>query len=129
MCGAIRYECTEAPRRMVNCHCRDCQLASGSGYSPTLIMPAAAIRLTQGRTRRFETPADSGNVAIREFCETCGTPLFASSTGHPGYLGVKAASLDDPAWYKPEADVWVASAQSWDYMDAALPKFEKNRSR
>jgi hypothetical protein len=114
---------------MVNCHCRDCQLAGGSGYAATLIMSALAVRVIQGKPRRFEKAADSGNVAIRQFCESCGSPLFASSTGHPDYLGVRAASLDDPAWFKSEADVWVASAQSWDCMDAAIPKFQKNRSR
>lgn len=127
MCGAIRYECTEAPRRMVNCHCRDCQLASGSGYAATLVMARSAIRVTKGRTRRYEKTAESGNIATREFCETCGTPLFASSSGRPGYVGVKAASLDDPGWFRLEADVWVASSQAWDCMDPGVPKFEKSR--
>ena len=29
-CGAIRYECAGAPRYMGNCHCRDCQQATGA---------------------------------------------------------------------------------------------------
>jgi hypothetical protein len=127
MCGAIRYECTEAPRRMLNCHCRDCQLGSGSGYSATVIMAASAVRLTKGQTKRYEKTAESGNIARRDFCEICGTPLFASSSGNTAYLGVKAASLDDPGWFKPEADVWVASAHAWDCMDPGIPKFQRNR--
>ena len=82
MCGAIRYECTEAPRRMLNCHCRDCQLGSGSGYSATVIMAASAVRLTKGQTKRYEKIAESGNIARRDFCEICGTPLFASSSAN-----------------------------------------------
>ena len=129
MCGAIRYECTEAPRRMLNCHCRDCQVGSGSGYSATVIMAASAVRLTKGQTKRYEKTAESGNIARRDFCGICGTPLFASSSANTGYVGVKAASLDDPGWFKPEADVWVARAHAWDCMDAGIPKFQKNRPR
>jgi hypothetical protein len=29
-CGAVRYECTAEPFMALNCHCRDCQRASGS---------------------------------------------------------------------------------------------------
>ena len=126
-CGAIRYECLAAPLRMLNCHCRDCQLAGGSASSPTLIMARSAVRIIKGSTTLFEKVADSGNMARREFCSTCGTPLFASSSARGEYLGIRAASLDKPRGFKPEADVWVQSAQPWDCLDAGIPKFEKNR--
>ena len=127
-CGAIRYECLALPLRMLNCHCRDCQIASGSAYSPTLIMARSAVKLTKGEAAHFERVAESGNVATREFCPACGTPLFASSSAAGEYLGVRASSLDDPSWFRPEADFWVASAQPWDHFDPAIPKFPKNRS-
>jgi hypothetical protein len=123
-CGAVRYECTAPPLRMVNCHCRDCQVASGSGYAATLIMEASAVRLMQGAPKRYSRTAASGNVAHRSFCESCGTPLFASSSAAPQFLGVKAASLDDPRWFRPSADVWVASAQPWDSMAPEVPSFQ-----
>ena len=128
-CGAIRYECAAPPLRMVNCHCRDCQRASGSGYSATLIMAAGSVRLLHGECKEHQTVADSGNVAKRAFCGICGTPLFAGSAARSEFLGVKAASLDDPSWFAPEADVWVESAQPWDAMDPGIPKFAKNRPR
>jgi hypothetical protein len=112
---------------MVNCHCRDCQLASGSAYSATLIMATAALTITKGKTKYFEKLADSGNIARREFCADCGTPLFASSLGHAGLIGIKAASLDDPTWFKPQADVWVQSAQPWDCLDPSVPKHDASR--
>lgn len=128
-CGAIRYECTAPPLRMVNCHCRDCQLASGSGYSATLIMNAESVRLVRGQCQEHLTKAESGNVAKRQFCAVCGTPLFAASSARPEFVGVKAASLDDPSWFAPEANVWVDSAQPWDHMDPDVPQFAKNRPR
>jgi hypothetical protein len=128
-CGAIRYECSALPLRMLNCHCRDCQLASGSAYSPTVIMARSAVNITKGETSMYQRVAESGNIAKREFCPSCGTPLFASSSARPGYVRIRAASLDDPAWFKPEANVWVGSAQPWDCIDASLPSFAKNRPR
>ena len=32
LCGAVRYECTADAIFMGNCHCRDCQKASGGAY-------------------------------------------------------------------------------------------------
>jgi hypothetical protein len=128
-CGAIRYECLAQPLRMVNCHCRDCQRASGSGYSATLIMLAESVRLLCGQCQEHQTVAESGNVATRKFCATCGAPLFAGSSARPEYVGIRAASLDDPSRFVAEADVWVASAQPWDHMNPSVPKFAKNRPR
>jgi hypothetical protein len=62
-------------------------------------------------------------------CSQCGTPLFASSLARPEFIGVKVSSFDDPSWFAPEADVWMASAQPWDFMDPSVSKFNKNRSR
>src|ERR1700730_8733194 len=35
-CGAVEYECDGEPVAMLNCHCRDCQRASGSAYAAIL---------------------------------------------------------------------------------------------
>jgi hypothetical protein len=98
---------------MLNCHCRDCQIASGSAFSPTVIMASSAVKVTKGQPTQFEKVAESGNIAKRAFCRDCGTPLFASSSARADYLGVRAASLDNP----------------WDHLDPAIPTHEKNRPR
>jgi len=90
-------------------------------------MARAAFTLTAGQPSAYERVADSGNIARREFCPRCGTPLFASSSAGPDFVGIRASSLDDPRWFRPEANVWVGSAQPWDCMDPAIASFEKNR--
>jgi hypothetical protein len=87
----------------------------------------SSVRLLRGQCTEHRIEADSGNVARREFCAVCGTPLFASSLARSDFVGVKASSLDDPSWFAAEADVWVASAQPWDHMNPSVPKFNKNR--
>jgi len=91
-------------------------------------MARGAVKLTKGQPAHFEKIADSGNIAKREFCAACGTPLFASSSAAVEYLAVRAPSLDDPSWFRPEENFWVASAQPWDYLDPVIPRFERGRS-
>src|ERR1043165_7113948 len=40
-CGAIRYEVSSEPLAVMNCYCRDCQYASGGGFSTGLPIPTA----------------------------------------------------------------------------------------
>ena len=42
LCGAIRYESAGEPQFALQCHCRDCQRASGSGYVAAVRMPSSA---------------------------------------------------------------------------------------
>ncbi|HXX46585.1 MAG TPA: GFA family protein [Myxococcota bacterium] len=113
-CGAIRYECAGAPLAMVTCHCRDCQRAGGSAYAPTIVVSRAGLRIVRGAPAVHERAADSGNLARREFCRDCGSPLFASSSARPERVGIRAGSLDDPSSFRPTRVVFSASAQPWD---------------
>ena len=48
VCGAIRYRCSGAPRYMGNCHCRDCQQATGSAYFPCVLVKESELTLESG---------------------------------------------------------------------------------
>jgi hypothetical protein len=39
-CGAVRHEFSGEPLFCGNCHCRDCQCASGGAYFPAFRVPA-----------------------------------------------------------------------------------------
>ena len=122
-CGAIRYECSVEPLMAVSCHCRDCQRASGGGYATAIWFPADAV-LVKGDVKYYETTSDAGNRVSRGFCTACGSPLLGKSSAAP-MIVVYAGSLDDPSWHRPQLDTFVASAQPWDHMDPALPKYPR----
>lgn len=124
MCGAVRYECSAEPLITANCHCRDCQQASGGALASVLIVPKAALKVT-GEVKYYDVKSDSGTTASRGFCPTCGARLFGRPGSLPEMIGISAGSLDDPSWYKPAMDIYTASAQPWDYMNPELPKFPK----
>ena len=123
-CGAIRYTSSGAPRYMGNCHCRDCQRATGSAYFPAVLVKDADFTLQQGQPAWHETTSDKGHVMRRGFCSTCGSPLLLKNGANTSVTVLFAGSLDDPAWYEPSRDIFVKSAQPWDLMHAELPKFD-----
>ncbi len=124
LCGAVRYTCTAQPVYSVNCHCRDCQKSTGSGYAPIILLPMSAVTVT-GDVTYYASTGESGHSVKRGFCPTCGSQLFGQPAVMPGMLGIKAATLDEPAHYQPQADMYADSAQSWDTMAPHLPKFPK----
>ena len=126
-CGAIRYECTADPVFSWNCHCRDCQRASGSAFCPVSYVPKIALTALSS-TRAvayYEVQAESGNTVRRGFCPQCGAPVFILAELVPDLIGVWAASRDEPGQFQPAVNVWTASGHPWDVMHAALPACPK----
>jgi hypothetical protein len=123
LCGAVQYEFSGGPVFSLLCHCRDCQRQTGSAYAAGLRVPAAGFRLTKGEPKLYLKTADSGNQVTRAFCPECGSTLFLRVSARPDLVAVRVGTLDDPSWFRPEADIFVASAQPWDHMDPELPKY------
>jgi hypothetical protein len=123
-CRAVRYECTAEPLVSWTCHCRDCQRASGSAFCALLYVPQAALTST-GASKEHTVTAPSGRTVSRGFCAECGSPVFLKAGVWPGIIGVWAASLDDPSWYRPQAAIWTASAQPWDTLNLTIRQFRQ----
>jgi hypothetical protein len=107
-----------------NCHCRDCQRATGGAYASVLLVPRNAVKIT-GEVKYYDVKGGSGNILSRGFCPTCGSRLFGKPEVRPELLSIMAGSLDDPSSHRPAMDIYTASAQPWDYMNPELPKFPK----
>jgi len=64
MCGAVRYESSAEPVMTANCHCRDCQRATGSAYVSVLFVPRHAISIT-GEVKHHDVRGDRGHTLRR----------------------------------------------------------------
>lgn len=124
LCGNIRYGMNSEPVFSGNCHCRTCQILSGSGYNPAMIFLENAVKIT-GQPKYHQLIADSGKKVWRGFCPECGTQTFGKFESMPGMVGIGAGTLDDPAVYTPMLNFFVSSAQPWDVMDENIPKMPK----
>jgi hypothetical protein len=121
-CGAVRYSIAGKPVAMVECHCRQCQMDSGTDHAAHVAFMGAAVTLT-GRLSTWDMTADSGAVKTRGFCPVCGTPVTLTFAPRPDFFSVRAASLDDPSRYAPQ--VVTYAALRWTHIpgNAAVPTF------
>jgi hypothetical protein len=121
LCGAVRYELTEAPVWAHACHCSRCRKTSGSAFTPNLFVKLDALRFTQGADQLREfTPPDAERFN-HVFCATCGSTLPFRNPSR-GLAGVPMGTLDvDPA-YALRAHIFVDSKASWEEIRDGLPQ-------
>ncbi len=126
-CGAIRYECSAEPVLTLKCHCRECQRVSGGGFAAALLVPADSFRLTKGTPKYHFSPSAGGGEHKRGFCPECGSPVTGGENTEraSGVVGVLAATLDDPSWFRPQMEIFTSEAQPWDRLDPDIPHYSE----
>ena len=114
LCGSITYRSDADPVAQAICHCRTCQRQTGTSFSLAIVVPADQV-VVQGDTLRRTTTIgeEHGGETERWFCGECGSPLYSVSPALPGFVVLKAGTLDDPSWLEPQLEVWGESAQPW----------------
>ncbi len=124
LCGAVRYRLASAPFDAGWCHCRSCQLNSGSPAMVFASVPSGDYMIESGgeHVRRYP----SSEKAERWFCSECGTPLlfheFAGATHD-----FSVATLDAPAAVLPEFHIYYDSRIAWADAADELPRFARGR--
>lgn len=93
---------------MFNCHCRDCQRATGTAFSAVVYVRAKAFKITKGSPRYYSTTSEMVGHNKRGFCADCGSRLFGGATDKG--QGINASSLDDPSLFKPQMHIWTLDA-------------------
>lgn len=125
LCGNIRYSVAGDPLGFLVCHCRDCQLTSGSDHAAVIMVARNQFSLLKGTPKAYSVTADSGNTLSREFCPDCGSPLFSEIKGNEGIWMIKALSLDDSSDLKPAMAIWTDSAPEWTVLPEDVNAFAK----
>lgn len=125
LCGAIRYRLASDPFDAGWCHCRTCQLSSGS--------PAMAFASVKVEDWRLEQGEDAlGTVASssfghRGFCTRCGTPLYMKVDHQPETVDFSLPTLDEPGAVQPGFHIFYGSRIEWAEACDDLPRHEKFR--
>ena len=115
-CGAVRYQLLTPPEHACLCHCRMCQRASGQPFMAFASVRREHLRWTRGSPSTFV----SSNVAERNFCSACGTPLTYHRV-ESGSIAVTIGSLDAPEAVRPIEQFGIESELSWISGLRALP--------
>lgn len=124
LCGAVRYTCDTSAIMQFNCHCKDCQRATGGAYAPIAYFPLENVRIT-GEVRYYESRGGSGNPIRRGFCPACGSQLFGHVDILPSLMSIRAGTLDEPALFQPKVHLFTSHAAPWDHLDNQLMAYAK----
>ncbi len=112
LCGKIRYTLNAEPLLCVTCHCKNCQRQAGSALSIIIGVPEAAVAV-EGELTTYNDTGDSGATVRRQFCNTCGSPVFSRVASPPGMMFIKAGTLDDTSDLNPAFHCYTKSKQNW----------------
>jgi hypothetical protein len=119
-CGALTWASRGPILWAALCHCEDCRRAASADYVSWFGVPMGGLRW-QGPQRFYRS---SENV-MRSFCNACGAPASFETTVFPNETHLYAASLDDPALYRPTAHIFWSERRPWVRFEDGLPKHAK----
>jgi len=82
-CGEITYEAEVQPGNVNVCHCRDCQILTGTAFRAGIRASAEDFHILTGKPREYTKVADSGARRVHAFCATCGSPVYSCAPQSP----------------------------------------------
>jgi hypothetical protein len=97
-----------------------CRRAHGAGYVTWVGAQEAGFELLSGREalKRHR----SSEHASREFCGTCGSPLFFRGDRWPGEVHIARAAIPGDVGMAPKAHVFFSDKADWVHVDDGLPR-------
>jgi len=125
MCGTVRYELKSDPFDCGYCHCRTCQLSSGSPAMVFASVPAGDLVWVTGGDR--VKSVTSSSFGHRDYCADCGTPFLMKVNHQPETVDFSVATLDDPNAIAPTFHIFWASRVPWFEPKDNLPRHDKFR--
>ena len=124
-CGAVRYKTAGDAMFKGQCHCRECQYASGGSPNIVMAMPESGFSYTKGAPAAFRRP-DLDNPVTREFCAACGTQLVSKTSAVPGAALIKVGTLDDPSVFgMPQMAIFTCDQQSFHQIPEGVAIFDR----
>ena len=111
-CGEVRYKTKGEPKVHGVCHCRYCQLRTGSAFGVSAYFPDDMVEFNSGQQNQFNYVTESGNKVTTLFCKKCGTTTNWSieSKLFIGMTGIAVGTFDPPTfWFKVTREIFCRS--------------------
>lgn len=111
LCGKVRFRMANRFQRFHQCHCQQCQKATGTAFAANLFTDNNNIQWLEGESllQRYDVP---GRSITSCFCRLCGSPMpYPSLTGSA--LVVPAGSLEGIPHLQPSANIFCQEQASW----------------
>lgn len=124
-CGAVTLSLSAPSRRVVACHCLDCQRRTGAPFGVGAFYPAEAVNIS-GTPTEFTRAGASGGKVHCYFCPDCGSTVCWKADNLPALIGVAVGALADPTYPGPVRSVFEQSKHIWVQMDGAVEHFQQS---
>ena len=111
-CGALRYKTIGKPVRTAVCHCRYCQLRTGTAFGISVYFKTDQVSFNNAPFETYSYDTESGNNGVLTRCANCGTNVSwkMSLEALKDTIGIAGGTFDPPTfWYKIEREVFVRS--------------------
>lgn len=123
LCAAVRFAFEGAPNWQGHCHCESCRRATASPFTSFLGVGHAGFRwLGAAPARRESSPG-----VWRFYCGACGTPMAYQSPVRTQEIDLYAATLDDPAAFRPAFHAHWNERLPWVELADGLPRHRTPR--
>ena len=125
-CGKVRYHATGQPEVHAVCHCRYCQLRTGSAFGVGAYFPNDKVSLLSGDLSHHRYQTQSGNNVTTNFCSACGTTTHwqIDSEFLGGKTAIAVGTFDPPSfWFDINREIFLRTKAPFVEIDAEN-KFE-----
>ena len=119
-CGKCRYETNSNPVRARVCHCRYCQLRTGSPFGIGVWFKEENVKIISGNYKKYKFVTESGNDFETNFCEDCGTSVYWKISMMKGMIAIGGGTFDPPTfWYDISGEIFTRSKAKYISIDCA----------
>lgn len=120
LCGKTSWRYEGPPTWACYCHCDDCRRNCAAPVVAWLGVPLRRFAWTGQPPKTLE----SSPGVWRHFCADCGSPMGFEAAHYAGGMHLYAASLEDPADFRPTFHVNYQDKLPWLAIADDLPKYE-----
>ena len=101
LCGEVRFETIGDPARVAVCHCRYCQLRTGSGFGITVVFPIKSVIIQSGSFDFYSYRTENNTNLEISRCKKCGTSLFwtLDADRFKGMIATAGGTYDPPTFW------------------------------
>lgn len=122
LCGEVGFEVEKNFKVFYQCHCKQCQVLTGSAFASNLFTNPDNISWLKGRefVTKYEHPSREFSKA---FCKICGSALPYINKGKTSLI-IPAGSLNSDISKPLDANIFVSEKVCRSTPDYAIKEFE-----
>ncbi len=119
LCGSVSFELSGPLRDIVSCYCSECRKTSGNFVSATLVKENQIHFIEESGLAWFKN-----DLAIRGFCQLCGSNLFWRQQPENGKVSVMAGCLEAETGLKVISHIFVADKSDFHEIAGNAPQYK-----